>query len=724
MGFTLREIGILFGYDIDRDSERSAESSIQSLKSMATAALGAIGIGFSLVQLNAVSEEFSRINDQIRSATAGLGEQSDIQQKILASANATRTSYDAAAEVISKLVHENGDLFADVDEAVKFNNAATMLFKSAGKTNDQIAGLMEAVNKSFAKGYADSETIGQLLEQAPEAVALLNERLGKTSDPLEDMVSDGAISLEDLKGVFVDNADVIAQSFGDVRYNVTDALLNIRNQWGLWVAGMDESLGITEAVGTTMVKAFTAGMGVLQKFQNRVQWMSEKLGGVQNLFKLIGIIAAAAFGTMAMPKVLSFLAGIRNLDRALLGVKLKMAAIVAVIVLIALLVEDFIAFLRGENSVIGTLFDKAGIGAENARRAIFGAWNGIKRFLLKLWGTLGAAARAIFGALVLWWQENGEGVKASFAKIWGSIKALCEALWNALSSIARAVFGALRIFWDAWGETILSVFGILWNTLISMIQPFLNALSALIDFLASVFTGDWEGAWNAVRDIAAAVWEMIKTAISGAWDAVCAVWSRLGEWFGNIFEAARNIIAEKVSAIKETIMNGLQKAIDWITSLPAEAFQWGKDIVSGIVDGIRNGIDTVSEAVSGVASRIRSFLHFSEPDEGPLSDFHTYMPDMIDLMAAGITEGKKKVRNALEGVTGDMSLIAHANVVSGATAKSVSGSANVSRSVVQNVNIHNQFNGERAGQKRSSEAMERASEDAADRMARALAFAR
>ena len=100
------------------------------------------------------------------------------------------------------------------------------------------------------------------------------------------------------------------------------------------------------------------------------------------------------------------------------------------------------------------------------------------------------------------------------------------------------------------------------------------------------------------------------------------------------------------------------------------------------------------------------------------------MPDMIDLMAAGITEGKKKVRNALEGVTGDMSLIAHANVVSGATAKSVSGSANVSRSVVQNVNIHNQFNGERAGQKRSSEAMERASEDAADRMARALAFAR
>ena len=49
------------------------------------------------------------------------------------------------------LIKGNSQLFGNVEEAVKFNNAATMLFKSAGKTNEDIASLMEAINKSFQK---------------------------------------------------------------------------------------------------------------------------------------------------------------------------------------------------------------------------------------------------------------------------------------------------------------------------------------------------------------------------------------------------------------------------------------------------------------------------------------------------------------------------------------------------------------------------------------------
>lgn len=53
----------------------------------------------------------------------------------------TRASYADTANVVSKLVQENSDLFSTVDEAIAFNDAATMLFKTAGKTNDQIAGI-------------------------------------------------------------------------------------------------------------------------------------------------------------------------------------------------------------------------------------------------------------------------------------------------------------------------------------------------------------------------------------------------------------------------------------------------------------------------------------------------------------------------------------------------------------------------------------------------------
>lgn len=847
---TIRDIGILLGYDIDENSEQAAENSIKSLKSMATKMLGAIGIGFSLAQLNSLSEEFGRVNTQIRTATAGLEEQSEVQQKILDSANATRTSYSDAANVISKLMSENTELFGSVDEAVKFNDAATMLFKTAGKTNDQIAGLMEAINKSFAKGRVDSETISQLLEQSPEAVVLLNKRLGSTTDQLEQLATDGKITLADLKGVFVDNADTIAQSFGDVRYNVTDALTNIRNQWGLWVADMDESLGVSQALGTTMVKAFSMGMDVLRKLQTRIEWLAEKLGGTEKLFKLIGLIASAAFGVMALPRLLAFLDGLRKMDRAMAGMKLKILAIVAVIVVLALLVEDFFAFMRGDSSLIGSLFDKAGIGADNARQAILNAWGAIKDFLLKAWELIRNAAMTIFGALSEWWAENGEAVKESFLKIWEAIKALCVALWNALSTAAKSIFKALKAFWDTWGSTIISVFGTIWNTLIALIQPFLDYIAGIINFLSSVFTGDWEGAWNAIKDIAAAIWQMITTIVSGAWDVICAIWSKLAEIFGGIFQAAWDIITEKVSGIKDAIVNGFTTAIDWIKGLPGEALQWGADIIDAIVSGITGAVGKVGEAVKGVADKIKSFLGFSEPEDGPLSDFHTYMPDMIDLMTQGIQAGKDKVKGAvsnlaqgmsvgvnadivpnmtgsvpdipaivpdvpdigrlltngiaagktklneflkpladglsipvkteppantsektkdepkpkqpnppeppkppqgggairvsdvldvavkglasgvgkakafLDSAMGDMNTIAKAKVVSPSTAASVGGGDRISKSVVQNVNIQNQFNGDRAGQKKSSEAMDKATEDSTSELARALAFTR
>lgn len=158
--------------------------------------------------------------------------------------------------------------------------------------------------------------------------------------------------------------------------------------------------------------------------------------------------------------------------------------------------------------------------------------------------------------------------------------------------------------------------------------------------------------------------------------------------------------------------------------MPAQAIQWGKDIIQGIVDGIKSAIGKVGEAVSSVADKIKGFLGFSEPDEGPLSDFHTYMPDMISLMTQGIKAGKSKIKEALGDLTGDMSIMAQASVASPSTARTATGSNSVSKSVIQNVNISNKFEGDRAGQQKSAAAMNKAAGDSTAELARALAYAR
>lgn len=721
---TLRELLIGLGFKIDESSEKKAEQGIQGLKDKATQLLGAIGIGFSLANLNELSEEFRTTNDQIAQATRLLGDQDEIQQKILDSANRTRATYADTARMVSNLVQENSDLFGTVDEAIAFNDAATMLFRTAGKTNEQIAGLMEAINKSFAKGVVDSETISQLLEQSPEFIALLNERLGTTSDQLEQMVADGKISLADLKGAVVDNADEIAAAFDGTSYKISDAMLNIRNQFGLWVADMDETLGISEAIGTTMVRSFNVVMDVLRQVQVRFEWLAEKVGGTENLFRIIGTVAASAFGVIALPKLLTFLTTLQKIDKALLAARLKMLAIIAVVTVIVLLIQDFIAFMSGDNSLIGSLFDKAGIGAENARQTILNAWTTVKKFLLTMWGVIKQAAETIFGALSEWWEENGAAVMESFSRIWEGIKTLCETLWNALSSAAQTIFGALQRFWDTWGDTIISVFSTIWNTLIALIQPFLDAIAAVIDFLANVFTGNWQGAWTAIKDFAASIWQMITTIITGALDIIASIWSTAVGILSGIFQNIWNAIVEKVTGIKDAIVNGFTAAIDWIKSLPAQALQWGADIVQGIVDGITGAIGKVGDAVKGVADKIKSFLGFSVPEDGPLSDFDTYMPDMIDLLAKGINAGKDKIRGALESLTGEMSVITKANVVSPSTAAVATGSTQSSRTVTQNIEINNQFNGDRAGQQKSSEAMDKATSYSTEELARALQYAR
>ena len=824
MAVTIAEFINKVGFKVKNEDVDKVNNTISGIKDTATKLLGAIGIGFSLTAVNGLVEEFTRVNNQIRNATEALGDQRDIQEEIMAAAEATRTSYSDTANVVSMLVKGNSELFGNVDEAVKFNNAATMLFKSAGKTNEDIASLMEAINKSFQKGYVDSETISQLLERAPEAVALLNKRLGTTSDQLEDMATEGTMTIEDLKAAFIDNIDEIEAGFGNVQYSITDALTVIRSKWGLWLAQTNETLGITDGIGRFMVSAFNNVISVLNRVRNAVTWLGDKLGGVDKLFRLIAITAAAAFAVFNFSKITS---GLSSISKLLTTINVKTLAIIAIIVLLALLVEDFINFMQGNDSLIGSLLEKAGVDVEAVRQTIINAWNAIKSFLLSVWDAIEKACSAvwdgikdffkehgdeiksgllaawnvirsiltavwnvirtvalavfgdlqefwrqhgesimnalvtawntiqsilvgvwnviktvattIFGGLQTFWQNHGEQITEALVNVWNIIKNVLTAVWTIISTIARTIFNGLKAFWDTWGNTILTAISSAWEVIKAVFSTAFNVIADLFAVFAALFSGDWGALWenvkqlvsdifggivNIVSTILSAVWNVISSIFTTIWNFISGVaqniWSAITTAFTNILTG----ITTTVTNIKDAIVNGFTAAIDWIKSLPAQAIQWGADIINGIVDGIKGAIGAVGDAVAGVADKIKSFLGFSEPDEGPLSDFHTYMPDMIDLMSKGITAGKEKVRKALEGITGDMSVVANANVASPRTAVAAAGTSQISKSVVQNVQINNEFNGDRAGQQKSATAMDKAAKDSTAELARGLAYAR
>ena len=824
---------ILLGFDIDEQSQNEAENSVKNLKDMATKALGAIGVAFSVagaasfvkdcVSVASEVEEmqnkfdvvFQGMTDEVeawaQSYSDAIGRnKNDIksyladQQNLLVGFGMTRQE---GAELSKQMTTLALDLasFANLDETAAVNNMtkAVMGESEAAKAlgavlnDDTRARAMQAMGLSGTYEKLDQLTKMQvnynaILAQSPDAIGDCERSLGSYKSTVVQFQS----KLKEIK-------TLVGQFFMPTFQKVI-------------------SFG-------------AKGLTVLRDGVQKLNDFAAKIGGAE---KIIGVLGVTIGATLAIVNFQKISDGLKLIGKGLSSVNLKVFAIAAVVLMLALIVQDFIAFMNGDNSVIGALFEKAGIDADEARATIQKAWSTIKDFLLSIWGTLQGAAQAIFGALSDWWAENGEAVKdtllgiwkaivgaakqifgalsgwwkengaqvmETFSKLWEGIKQLCETLWNALVSAAQTIFGALKAFWDTWGSTIIAVFSILWNTLISLIQPFLDYLSALIDFLANVFTGNWEGAWNAIKDMAAAAWEMLVTILSGAWDTITTIWGAVIDFFAGIFQGVWDVIVEKVTGIKDAIVNGFQAAIDWITALPEQALKWGSDIVDNIVNGITGAVGKVGEAVKGVADKIKSFLGFSEPEDGPLSDFHTYMPDMIDLMTQGIAAGKERVRNAVEeiaagmsdgmnlednsgsvtgmvgnllggikaaktkanemlgsmkddgmtfnpkiapvsdlgnfvqgiaagkeklksflqGFSGDLSFMTQANVVQPETVSKVGG-GNDSKtvSITQNVNIDNQFNGDRAGQEKSSEAMDKAADDSTSEMARALQFAR
>ena len=78
-----------------------------------------------------------------------------------------------------------------------------------------------------------------------------------------------------------------------------------------------------------------------------------------------------------------------------------------------------------------------------------------------------------------------------------------------------------------------------------------------------------------------------------------------------------------------------------------EAGQWGSDLIQNFINGLLSRFSALRETVRGAAQTVKNFLGFSEPSEGPLSDFHTYSPDMMELWNQGIRDSESAMRAQL-----------------------------------------------------------------------------
>ena len=80
---------------------------------------------------------------------------------------------------------------------------------------------------------------------------------------------------------------------------------------------------------------------------------------------------------------------------------------------------------------------------------------------------------------------------------------------------------------------------------------------------------------------------------------------------------------------------------------------WGEDMVEGLGKGIKQKSEGswFTGILSGLASTISSFIHFSKPDRGPLREYEKWMPDMIQGLAKTLDSSSPKLLNSASNLS-------------------------------------------------------------------------
>lgn len=726
MATTLREIGFKLGYDVDKASEKKAEDSIKSLKDTATKLLGAIGIGFSLVKINGLIEEFGAVNNGIRSIVDSTEEAAEAQQTVLKAANDCRMSYADMATTVSNLSKATGDIF-NVDDAANYAAAVTKVMKTAGRSDSSITGVIESMNKSFQKGAVDTETLNKMLEDAPETADVLAKHLGVSKNQLLDMASKGTIKVNDLKDAFLNSAEEIDAAYANVNLTVTDAIKNIRNTWGLWLADMDKTFGVTNSIARAMVKLSDTAMTFAQRFKTRLEWLADKLGGTDKLLKLIAITVGAVFLALNAGKIVGFLKDARSL---LTAHNAKILAIIAAIVLLALLVEDFFAFMKGENSLIGEILERNGVDVDAFRQACKDLWEQVKDIidvfkqfartignqllsaLKQVLPLLGKLVAAILPVILELAQQIVSFIGRLAQTVLPMIVSLVERLLPFLIQIVETILPLvislietlLPLFMqiiEAVLPIIISLIETLLPLVMQIIEAVLPVILELIEAIVPILVQIVETILPVVLELISALLPIIEPIMTIVANLVQSLLPVLVSLLNAILPILEPILAilQPIADILGVIINAIAKVVGWV----ADGLGWIVDKIFG-GGGDTSAAEKVNAYAGGTDNSSETFI---AGEEGP----------ELVTGARG-----RKVFTALE--TGKI-FRAMAMLGKAATAKpSTITNSTSSRTINQYNEFTNTFNGDRAGQAKSEAAMSSASDNAVDAMARALAFAR
>lgn len=556
--------------------------------------------------------------------------------------------------------------------------------------------------------------LGFSVEDTAEAIGLMGNAGIKASQ--------AGTSMRSIMTNLTGDVKLSGAAIGDVTIATTNADGSMRSLSAILADCRGAFAGMTEAekannaealVGKNAMSGFLALMNAAPEdiakvsgavnnckdaAKNMADTMQDNLEGQLTILKSQLQELAISFGDLLMPAVRSIVSGLQGMVDVLNAMPDGVKRVIMIVALLAAALGPVLIIIGKTLSAIGTIMTWAPklAGAISAVKGAFAAlsatmmanpiaiviaaiaalvaafiylWNTneeFRQFWIRLWNEIKEVAVRVWTAVSQFLVSAWNGIRATVMAVWNAISAFLGSVWNGIKSVITNVVNGIRTFLQSAWNSIRTVITTVMNAIRTVISTVWNGIRTIISTVLNGIRGTVNSVWNGIRNTISSVVNGIKNTVSGAFNAM---------WSG---------IRSTISGIYNTIRDGLGNAVNYITGLASAGWRWGADIINGIVNGIRSCIGAVANAVTDVANTIRSHLHFSVPDEGPLTDFESWMPDFMSGLAEGIEKSRGMVKAAVNSVAADMVVSPQMAVADGSvmTGMGPSGGADLTAGIV------------------------------------------
>lgn len=315
-----------------------------------------------------------------------------------------------------------------------------------------------------------------------------------------------------------------------------------------------------------------------------------------------------------------------------------------------------IGIVQDNMNITGTTSREASATIAGSIASMQSAW---QNFVTGI-GTADADIDLLLGNVVTSFQNTVNNVLPVVERLIDYIPGIFAAVMPILESMApdlvNTAIDLFQALLDGFISMLPTITPVAVDIIVRLVDALVKNLPALIDAGIQLIIALINGLVEALPQLISYAPQIISTLVKAIITNLPALINAgiqlikaLGEGIASMASQLPQIILEVLFAIRDTFGEGAKAAVTW-----------GKDMMIAFGNGIAEAASHVWENVKGVARGVKKIIGFSEPDEGPLSDFHTYAPDMMRSFADGIRKNTHLVTEAAsqaaQGVSGAMSM--------------------------------------------------------------------